>query len=284
MLRPSFQELSTTTSAAGKFLCVGLDPDAAKLSAAGNPDNLMMRMQQFLTQIVDATAHLAAAFKANVAFYEEFGAEGLRVLAWICRYIKEKYPGILLIIDAKRADVKNTSMHSANFLFGHCQADAVTVNPFLGEEDALEPYLSRADKGVLVLCRTSNKGAARFQDRLVLGAGGTHQPLYRVIAEDVASDWNTNNNCGLVVGATAPTQLELVREIAPRLPLLIPGIGKQGGDLEKAVRAARFQDSLGGFWINSSSGILHPTEGKFPDNSIVVAEKLHTDIRRIMAT
>lgn len=282
MAKRSFQDLLAANWVEGKFLCVGLDPDTSRLHGVGN---LMAQMYDFLQQVVKGTAHLVAAFKANVAFFEEFGQEGLRVLSSICRYIKEKHPQVVLILDAKRGDVMSTSVHSANFLFGSSyQADAVTVHPYMGRQGALEPYLDRADKGVFVLCRTSNPGANEFQDLEVMYSDGRHRPLYQEVAARVAEEWNVRNNCGLVTGATAPDQLATVRRIAPHLPLLIPGVGKQGGDLEKSVRAARFRDSSGGFLINSSSGIIHPPEGTFPANVVAAAETLDRNIRDILSS
>ncbi|RTK95413.1 orotidine-5'-phosphate decarboxylase [Candidatus Saccharibacteria bacterium] len=231
------------------LLCVGLDPDSPKLpkSVADQTDAYF----QFCKAIVDATADLACAFKPNSAFFEGQGADGVAHLKQLCDYIKQAHPDIPIILDSKRADIGNTNNGYVAQSFDYLGADAVTVHPYLGQE-ALEPFLSQAEKGIIILCRTSNPGAGEFQDLLVDG-----KPVYQHVAERVATTWNTNKNCLLVVGATYPDEIAEVRNIVgPDMFLLIPGIGAQGGDLEKTVKAGG-ENVL----INSSRAILYASSG-----------------------
>ncbi|HTI15622.1 MAG TPA: orotidine-5'-phosphate decarboxylase [Dictyobacter sp.] len=238
------------------FVCVGLDPEYERLPAvvktSGNCEEAFFL---FARDIVDATHDLVCAYKPNSAFYEAQGADGLRALSRIVSYIKETYPAIPVILDAKRADIGNTNLGYAISAFDHLQADAITVHPYLGKE-ALQPLLARKDKGIIVLARTSNPGAGELQDLLV---GETQEPLYQVVARNVARQWNTNGNCALVIGATYPDEMRKVREIVGDLPFLIPGIGAQGGDVAATVQAGK--DSRGwGMIINSSRGIIYASQ------------------------
>lgn len=203
----------------------------------------------FNKAIIDVTHDLVCAYKPNSAFYEANGAEGVRQLKQTCDYIREAYPGIPIIIDAKRADIGSSNEGYAKFVFDYLGADAVTLHPYLGRE-ALKPFLDRKEKTSFIFCRSSNPGGGEFQD---LETGG--RPLYQVVAEHVVKSWNGNGNCGLIVGATYPAELEIVRRIAPDLPFLIPGIGAQGGDVEKTVKAG--VDSTGkNAIINASRSII----------------------------
>ncbi|PIP32496.1 orotidine-5'-phosphate decarboxylase, partial [Candidatus Gottesmanbacteria bacterium CG23_combo_of_CG06-09_8_20_14_all_37_19] len=190
----------------------------------------------------------------NSAFYEAQGEEGIRQLKQTVYFVKENYPKIPVILDAKRADIGNTNEGYVKFAFDHLGADAITLHPYLGK-DALKPFLERRDKGLFILCRTSNSGAGEFQDLEIDG-----KPLYQVIAAKVAKDWNYNGNCGLVVGATYPKELDIVRHIVGNIPILIPGIGAQGGDLEKTVQAGVDKTGLNAL-INSSRGIIFASTG-----------------------
>lgn len=201
------------------LLCVGLDPDPARMPVASVID--------FNKAIIDATADLVCAFKPNFAFYEALGLEGLKQLKETIEYIPYDIP---VIGDAKRGDIGSTAAAYARALFATYGLDAATVNPYLGF-DSLEPFLSHEEKGIFILCRTSNKGALDFQN--ILSAEG--EPLYRAVARK-AVEWNTHKNAGLVVGATYPRELDEIRILCPDMPLLIPGIGAQGGDLQLAVR------------------------------------------------
>lgn len=253
----------------GKFVCVGLDPDYSKLpqnlkNGASVEDNLF----SFNQNIIDQTADLVCAYKLQSAFYEVFGEVGWKVLKKTALYIQEKYPDIPIILDAKRGDIGSSNEAYATAIFDYLGFDAVTVHPYLGEE-ALEPFLKRTDKGIIVLVRTSNPGAPEFQDLIIEGKG---VPLYQVVAENVTKNWNHNGNLGVVVGATYPEELKKVREIVGDLPILIPGIGAQGGDIEETVKAG--QDSKGqGMIISSSRGII------FSDNPKQAALKLHGEIQ-----
>ena len=225
------EKIRASIKASKSLLCVGLDPEIARLpdSVARSVDGVLA----FNRAIIEATSDQVCAFKPNLAFYEGLGTEGLRCLAATLRLIPA---GIPVIGDAKRGDVGNTARNYARALFEVFGFDAVTVNPYLGE-DAIEPFTAYRDRGVFILCRTSNPGAAELQDLLV-AEGGTTSTLYEYVAWR-AHRWNQHGNCGLVVGATAPAELRRIRDIAPDLPLLIPGVGSQGGDLQAAVEAHR---------------------------------------------
>jgi orotidine-5'-phosphate decarboxylase len=247
----------------GSLLCVGLDSEEGKLPLAVRRKPHPQYV--FNTSIIDQTHEYVCAYKLNTAFYEGRGTEGITDLKLTCDYIKRSYPDIFLVIDAKRGDIGNTNTGYVSFVFDYLGADAVTVQPYLGGE-ALKPFLERSDKASIILCRTSNAGSSELQD---LEIGG--RPLYQNIAERVASSWNANNNCMLVVGATYPDELACVRRIAGDMPLLVPGIGVQGGDLAKTIASG--VDTHGtGMIINSSRGII------FADNPGVSAETLHLEI------
>jgi orotidine-5'-phosphate decarboxylase len=210
------------------LLCVGLDPEPSRLPAGLSPTQ--DGVYSFLREIVDATVDVVCAFKPNVAFFEALGPEGPRILEQIVEHINGRVP---IICDAKRGDIANSAEAYAMAIFDHGGFDAVTVSPYLGR-DSIEPFLRRQSRGVFVLCRTSNPGARDFQD---LDVGG--RPLFTHVAQAVHS-WNADfGNCGLVVGATYPKELATVRAIAPDLPLLVPGIGIQGGDIEQTVISSR---------------------------------------------
>lgn len=247
------EKLDATVARNNSLLCVGLDSDIDKI-----PKHILpMEHPQttFNKAIVDATADLVCAFKPNMAFYESRGKPGFEAIKLTCDYIREKYPDIPIILDAKRADIGNTNEGYAKFAFDYLGADAITLHPYLGRE-ALAPFLERKDKGCIILCRTSNPGAGEFQD---LPIGG--KPMYRVVAEHVVHEWNGNDNCALVVGATYPAELEIVRRIVGNMPLLIPGIGAQGGDMEKIVKAG--VDSAGkNAIINASRSVIFASTGE----------------------
>jgi orotidine-5'-phosphate decarboxylase len=250
----NFRELVENKSREGKFLCVGLDPDVSKIPAHVLAGSLEDGIVAFHRRIVDATRDIAGAYKPNAAFYEAHGEAGWRALKSTISLIIELAPDVPIILDAKRADIGNTNNGYVISAFDDLKADAITVHPYLGSE-ALEPFLARKEKGIIVLCRTSNKGAAEFQDLTVEGV-----PLYQRVAGQVVSTWNGGGNCGLVVGATYPQELSIVRSLAPELPILIPGVGAQGGDLEASVRAGRDARN-GGFWIAASRAILYESAG-----------------------
>jgi orotidine-5'-phosphate decarboxylase len=234
----------------GSLLCVGLDPDLAKL-----PADLARSSQPLLDlnrRVIDATADLAAAFKPQVAFYSAAGRES--ELAASIDYVRERAPHALVILDAKRNDIGNTAEAYAREAFDRYGADAVTVNPYMGE-DSVRPFLARPERAAIVLCRTSNPGARDFQDLLVDGL-----PLYRRVAERAARDWNGLRNLLLVVGATGPAEMADLRRAHPDLWFLVPGIGAQGGDLE-GILAAGLNAERSGMLISSSRGIMYAGGG-----------------------
>jgi len=223
-------------------LCVGLDPDPARI--AGD-------IAAFNRAIIEATADLVCCYKPNIAFYEALGRAGFEALKATIAAVPD---GIPVLLDAKRGDVPNTAAAYARAVFDEWGADAVTINPYLGE-DSLEPFLRRAERGVFVVCRTSNPGARDFQDLRVRREDGGEEPLYLSVAERV-NGWNRGGNAGLVVGATYPAELALVRERCPELPILVPGVGAQQGELAASVRAAA-NGRPWGFLINASRGVLY---------------------------
>jgi orotidine-5'-phosphate decarboxylase len=228
------------------LLCVGLDPDLAKI-----PEDLQDRPESifhFCAAIVDATADVACAFKPQIAYFASLGAEDK--LQTVCAYIRDKYPHIPIVLDAKRGDIGATAEQYAREAYERYGADAVTVNPYMGH-DSIAPYLEWKDRGVIILCRTSNPGGSDLQALSVDG-----KPLYQHVARLVAEKWNTNGQCGLVVGATFPQELGEVRAIVGNMPLLVPGIGAQGGDVEATMNAGKTASGTG-MMINSSRAILY---------------------------
>ncbi len=233
-------------------VCVGLDPVydrlPAKVRQGVSPEDAFFA---FNRAIIDATHDLVCAYKPNSAFYEALGDSGIKVLIKTVKYIKQTYPYIPVILDAKRADIGNTNQGYIQAAFDTICADAITVHPYLGQE-ALAPFLVRKDKGIIVLVKTSNPGSDEFQNLLV---GDKQEPLYQVVACHVAENWNTYGNCALVVGATYPSELKQVRALVGDMPILIPGIGAQGGNIEATVAVGK--DSRGqGMIINSSRDVL----------------------------
>lgn len=229
------------------LLCVGLDSELSKIPA--HLKNAQFPQFEFNQAIIEATADLVCAYKPNTAFYEAQGEQGIKELKMTCDYLKEKYPDILLILDAKRADIGNTNNGYLKFAFDYLQADMITLHPYLGQE-ALAPFLDRADKGSIILCRTSNIGSGEFQDLRI-----NDKHLFEIVAEKVIKEWNTNDNCLLVVGATYPEEMETIRSKSDSLFFLVPGIGAQGGDLEKTL-ASGLNSQKSGLIINSSRGII----------------------------
>lgn len=240
------QKLSQAWTTNNSLLCVGLDPDVKKFPAelAQQPDAIY----EFCKAIVDATADLACSFKPQIAYFAALRAEDQ--LEAICRYIKATYPQIPIVLDAKRGDIGATAEQYAREAFERYDADAVTVNPYMGF-DSVAPYLEWKDRGAIVLCRTSNAGGSDLQ---FLDVGG--KPLYQHVAHLVADKWNSNGQCALVVGATFPNEIAQVRALIDDMPLLIPGVGAQGGDVESTVKAGRTANGTG-MMINSSRAILY---------------------------
>ncbi len=242
------------------LLCIGLDPDPELMPGAD--------VLQFNKAIIEATSDLVCAYKPNLAFYEALGTDGLTILEKTIRYIPGDIP---VIADAKRGDIGNTAKAYARALFAVFGFDAATVNPYLGF-DSIEPFIRYQDEGVFILCRTSNRGALDFQN---LSTDG--QPLYEAVARK-AKEWNIYGNIGLVVGATYPEDLKRVRSICLEMPLLIPGIGAQGGDLASAVGYgvdAQGEKAI----INVSRQILYASKDKdFTQAARNMAEKICNQI------
>ena len=269
------QALRHRWSNAASLVCVGLDPEPAKFPArfGSDPDAVFA----FCRAIVDATAGHACAFKPQIAHFAALGAED--ALTRLIAHIHAAHPGIPVILDSKRGDIGSTARHYAAEAFDRYTADAVTANPYLGR-DSVQPFLDRADRGVVILCRTSNPGAADLQDLPVQAAGGTQRPLYQHVAETIARDWNGHGNCALVVGATWPEQLREVRAIVGDMPFLVPGVGAQGGDVEAVVRNARTADGTG-LMVSSSRAILYASQGDdFADAAAAAAQALKEQVNR----
>jgi orotidine-5'-phosphate decarboxylase len=253
-------KLLNTSRKNKSWLCIGLDPDPEHMPGVD--------VLQFNKAIIESTSDLVCAYKPNLAFYEALGTEGLAILEKTVKCI----PGDIPVIgDAKRGDIGNTARAYARALFSVLGFDAATINPYLGF-DSIEPFINYQDKGVFILCRTSNKGATDFQNLQTDGL-----PLYKAVAQK-AKEWNIYGNIGLVVGATYPEELKKVRSICPEMPLLIPGIGAQGGDLASAVGYgvdARGEKAI----INVSRQILYASKEKdFAQAARNMAEKIRNQI------
>lgn len=258
----SYQELQRARGEAGLFVCVGLDTDPEKVPVHRRSSLIETTLLHFNCDIVDATRDVVSAYKPNVAFYVAHGVAGIHALERTCRYIKDKAPDVPIILDDKRGDIGNTNNGFVKFAFEYCHADAMTLNPYVGRV-ALQPFLDNPNKGFFILCRTSNPGAGEFQDLPVQtdwSPDGTI-PLYEYVAFKAAKDWNEKNNCGVVVGATAPEELARVRQIVGDMPILIPGIGAQGGDLDAVLEVCGDSNEQG-FLINISRSALYASNGK----------------------
>jgi len=235
------------------LLCVGLDPEPARFPAAWRGD--ASRIYDFCARIVDATADLAIAFKPQIAYFAAHRAEGQ--LEQLMEHLRRNAPHVPVILDAKRGDIGSTAEQYAIEAFERYGADAVTLSPFMGF-DSVEPYLRHAGKGAFLLCRTSNPGGADLQGQRLAGVEG--EPfLYEHVARLAQGPWNLNGQLGLVVGATYPAEIERVRALAPNVPLLIPGVGAQGGDAVATVRAGWRSDAP--IVVNSSRAICYASSG-----------------------
>ena len=260
MSERNFRKMLEDRWSEGKFVCVGLDSDIDKIPESVDrnlrgihlPCDVIVKFNKL---IVEATCDLVCAYKPNIAFYEACGSFGFEALRSTIANIHTTAPDIPVILDAKRGDIGNSNEAYVKMAFEYMKADAITVNPYLGLE-ALKPFFEQADMGIFVLCSTSNPGAGEFQDLPVCD-----QQLYHYVARNAATKWNMNDNCGLVVGAQNLHALCSVRELVGDMPILIPGIGVQDGDLEKTVKAGK--DSRGrGIIINSSRAIIFASNGE----------------------
>ena len=269
------ERLAARSAATGTVLCLGIDPDPAALPDGFSAD--LAGIERFARILIEAAGPHAAAIKPNLAFFEAFGSAGLAVLERVRAGIPDDLP---VVIDAKRGDIGSTAARQAVALFDGLGADAVTVSPYLGEE-AIAPLLERTDRFAYVLCRTSNPGAAEFQD-LAVGdqGGGPAEPLYLRVASRVSA-WGPGGTVGLVVGATAPAELKAVRNVAPSLPFLVPGVGAQGGDVAAVIDAGgaasgAASDRPGrGLLVNVSRGIASAAleAGTDPEQAVEAAAR-----------
>jgi orotidine-5'-phosphate decarboxylase len=244
------EKLKDAWKRTNSLVCVGLDPDLARF-----PRHLEKNAEaifRFNKEIVDATHDLVCAYKPQIAYFSAVSAE--RQLEQTIEYIRSNYPHIPVILDAKRGDIGSTAEMYATEAFSRYGADAVTINPYMGHDSA-EPFLRHADRGIVLLCRTSNSGASDLQDLVVDGA-----PIYEHVAKMIAEKWNANRNCLLVVGATWPAQMAKIRSLVGDMPFLVPGVGAQGGDVEALVKAGQTADGTG-LIISSSRAILYAGSG-----------------------
>ena len=260
-----------------KFVCINLDPDLSKfpasITAGVSKKDVIFN---FNKAIIDATHDLVLAYKPQSAFYEAEGEEGYRALKRTVAYIKENHPDIPVILDAKRGDVEHTNEAYAKAIFDELGMDAVTVHPYMGAL-AMKPFLDRKDKGIIVLVKTSNPGSGEFQDLPVRGS-----PSYETVAKNVADLWNKNGNCGVAVGATYPQELAGVRAIVGDMPILIPGVGAQGGDIAETVRAGKNSKGTG-MIIAVGRSIIYASSGEdFANAARKETERLSLEIRKYL--
>lgn len=248
--------------AVNSLVCAGLDSAAAKIPARFGGD-----VFAFNQWIIEQTHPFVCAYKPNIAFYEARGADGWRDMQRTMDYLHANHPDILTICDAKRADNSTSNKGYVTAIFDQLGFDAVTLHPYMGRQ-SLAPFLERMDKACIILCRTSNPGDDELQNVQIDG-----KPLWRIVAERVRDEWNTHGNCMLVVGATHPKELAQVREIVCDMPLLVPGVGAQGGDVEAAVRAG-IDSTRGGLIINASRSII------YADNPAIEARDLRDQINQ----
>ena len=259
------QKLDKIVKKNNSLLCVGLDPVIEKL-----PRHLLTSkfpFFEFNKAIIDATYDLVCCYKPNSAFYEALGEKGIGELKKTCDYLTKKYPEIPILLDFKRGDIGNTNKSYATFAFEYLKADAITVQPYQGRQ-ALQPFLDYKDKGIFVLCKTSNAGSDEFQNLLISG-----KPLYTIVAHAIAKNWNQNNNCFVVAGATYPKELAEIRKIVGDMTILSPGLGAQGG--QETFMKKCLNSKKSGLIINSSRETLFAGNGKdFAQKSRIKAGKL----------
>jgi orotidine-5'-phosphate decarboxylase len=271
------QVVSKACNFHNSLLCIGLDPNISLLPKQFL--EIKEPLYNFCQWIVDQTHEFTGVYKIQFAYFEALGSSGYVQLEKTIQYIKSYYPNHLIIADAKRGDIADTSEAYATGIFDYLHCDAVTLHPYLGQE-ALQPFLKRADKGSIILCRTSNPGAGELQDlgvRFQVSARSKEESLWEHIARKVSQEWNAKGNCLLVVGATYPEELKRVRDIVGDMWLLIPGIGAQGGDLKQVMHTGLTKDKKG-LLISASRSII------FSDSPREEAEKLRDDINRLRIT
>ncbi len=286
-----------------RFVCVGLDSDEEKVplflaAILSRPNQILL----FNQEIINRTKHIAGAYKPNLAFYAKLGDEGIRILERTCAYIRAAAPHALIILDAKYGDIGNTNLGYTLFAFERCQADAVTLHPYMGEESLL-PFLEREDKLCIILAKTSNPGSKEFQDRRVFltdselswavsakiqpeyhGQPYASMPLYQFVAFRAAHFWKARERCGFVAGATFADEVARVRTAAPTSLILSPGAQAQAGDLRAAVLAAAGKKKDAPFFVNSSRGIIFASTARdFGEAAQKAAEELHASIHAALA-
>ncbi len=264
------ERLANAWKKSSSLLCVGLDPDQTKFPKhlASHPQAIF----EFNKAIIDSTAEYVCCFKPQIAFYSAAKAEDQ--LEATCRYIRENHPHIFLILDSKRGDIGNTAEMYAKEAFERFHTDVVTVNPYLGG-DSLVPFLKNPEHGAVILCRTSNPGAKDLQDLQVEG-----KPLFQVVAEKAAREWNSNKNVLLVVGATYPGEMGAIRELVGDVPFLVPGIGAQGGDIRAVMENGKLQDGTG-LIISASRSVLYASQGvDFAEAAGMEAKRLRDEINQ----
>jgi len=259
-------KLLTASRQNSSLLCIGLDPDPELIPG--------LDIFDFNRAIIDATYDLVCAYKPNLAFYEALGVDGIQLLVKTLEYIPKHIP---VIADGKRGDIGNTARAYAKALFVTFGFDAATVNPYLGF-DSVEPFISYQEKGIFILCRTSNPGALDFQNQL--SSDGV--PLYQLVARK-AREWNTRGNIGLVVGATYPEELKSVRQLCPDMPLLIPGIGPQGGDMASAVRYGTNEHGENAIIVAARQVLYAASDKGFARAARTAAEQLRDSINRVVS-
>ena len=253
------------SDAVNSLVCIGLDSDFEKIPEKFK--KLEFPQFEFNKSIIELTNEYAAAYKPNIAFYEARGSQGLKELKMTMDFLRENYPDIFTVCDSKRGDIGNTNKGYIELILDWLGFDAMTVSPYLGGE-SLRPFLERLDKGIIVLCKTSNPGSGEFQDLKI-----KDKPLWQFIAEKVTNEWDKNKNCLLVVGATYPEEMKKIREVTGDMTFLVPGVGAQGGDVEQLVKAGKNSQNKG-LIINSSRGII------FSDNPRTETIKLKEKINK----
>ncbi len=259
----AIEKYRARAEAAQSLVCVGLDTEASKIPGRFGGD-----VAAFNRWIIDQTAPYVSAYKPNIAFYEARGIEGWRDLTDTIQYLRRNYPDILTICDAKRGDMDSTSRHYATAIFDTLGFDSVTMHHYLGK-DSMMPFLSRKEKGCIILCRTSNPDAREIQDLQING-----EPLWAYIASKAANEWNDHHNVMLVVGATYPDEMRQIRAIiGDDIPMLVPGIGAQGGAVEAVVEAG-LDSSGGGLIISASRSVI------YADDPASSAQALRDQINR----
>lgn len=278
------EKLSTLINKNNSLLCVGLDSEISKLPRhlGQKPDAQFL----FNKAIIDATHDLVAVYKPNPAFYEAYGTAGIEELKKTCDYIRQTYPDISVIVDAKRGDIGNTNEGYAKYVFDYLQADAITVMPYMGIE-SLSAFFKREGKGIIVGCHSSNPGAKEFQEKLIMPErsdnaveGGTPKPLYEIVAEELVKQHGDNPNVMMFMGATYPEQLTNIRKIVGDMTFLVPGVGAQGGSVELFTKAG-LNSQKAGLLINSSRGIIFASSGEdFAERAREEAMKLRDEINK----